>query len=91
MKVLCSDLKSKDVINIETASVVGRITDVEFDTSTGQITSLMLSRDGGVFSLFREPVMKIAWSLVECIGEDIVLVRMKSGEVTSKHNVTEIK
>ncbi len=81
MRITSSDLREKDVINVTTATVIGRINEVEFDSATGQITTLLILKDKGIFSLFKESPIRITWDKIVCIGEDAVLVRLSNNEI----------
>ncbi|MGE4354436.1 MAG: YlmC/YmxH family sporulation protein [Oscillospiraceae bacterium] len=70
-----SDLRYKEVINVNTGHRLGYICDAEIDMKDGKIISLIVpgpSRFGGV--LGREDDYILPWSCINRIGEDIILV-----------------
>lgn len=79
-KILLSQLREKDVINLCNASRLGYINEVEFDTCSGQISALILCRNLGLFSWGKDDSLLLPWSRIECIGEDAVLVKISDDE-----------
>ena len=75
--MVCSmmDLRCKEVVNIQNGACLGCVSDVEFDTCTALICSLIIYGRPRFFGLFgRENDCVIPWSAVKTIGEDAVLV-----------------
>ena len=75
--MLCriTDMHNKEVINICDGMRLGRVDDVEVDTCTAQLCSLIIygqSRCLGV--LGREEDIVIPWKEIEVIGEHTILV-----------------
>ncbi len=71
------DLRQKKVIDIETAELLGSISDMDIDISSGKIRSVSVSKGG--FSRFihesREAVF--GWDEVVAIGSEYILVKSK--------------
>ena len=76
-------LRRKAVINLYDGTNLGFITELEFDTNSGQISSLVLSSGSGMFGFIKESRVVIPWSRIECIGEDAVLVKISSAELNT--------
>jgi len=77
MKCLFSELREKEVISTSTGARIGFIDDIEFDTSSGCITSLVIYGQTRLFGLMgREDNVVISCSDIEKIGEDTVLVKV---------------
>lgn len=75
MKCRVMDLRRKEVININDGACLGTVSDVEFETSTAIIDTLIIYGRPKCFGLFgREPDTLIDWRQIRCIGEDTVLV-----------------
>lgn len=75
--MLCSvtDLKYKDVVNIKDGIKLGCVSDVEIDTETSKITSLIIyGRYKFLGLFFRDDDVVIPWNAIEVIGEDTILV-----------------
>jgi len=70
-----ADLCEKEVIFIKDGSRLGCVCDVEVDTSTGKLLSIIVFGRTRFFGLFgREEDICIPWCDIEVIGEDTVLV-----------------
>ena len=70
-----AELRDKQVVSIKDASVVGFVGDIEFDTETAKILSLVVYGRPRFFGLMgRDDDLVIPWSDIEVIGEDTVLV-----------------
>ncbi|MBQ7826322.1 MAG: YlmC/YmxH family sporulation protein [Clostridia bacterium] len=72
---LC-ELRKKDVICIGDGRVLGRVSDLEFDASSGQIRALIVPGGMGVSCLFHgdKSQAAIAWHQIACIGDDVILI-----------------
>jgi YlmC/YmxH family sporulation protein len=78
--VLCriSDLRYKEVINVRDGSCLGYVSDIEVDTVTAKIMSLIIYGKAKLFGLFfRGEDTVIQWSDIEVIGEDTILINMR--------------
>ncbi len=70
-----SDLRYKEVINVNSGHRLGYVNDLEMDLEEGKLLSLIVpgpSRLGGV--LGREDDYILPWGCIRRIGEDIILV-----------------
>ncbi len=75
MKVRIDDFRNKQVVSVKNGSVLGFVSDVEFDTESGKILSLVIPGRSRFFGLFgREDDTIIAWNEIEVIGSETVLV-----------------
>ena len=75
--MLCrlSDLRDKEVVNINNGSCMGCVSDVEIDTCCAKITAIIIYGRGRFFGLLgREEDKVIPWASVRRFGEDIILV-----------------
>lgn len=69
------DLHRKEVVNIRDGTRLGTVGDLEIDTATAKILSLVLYGRLRLFGLLgREEDRVIPWSEIRIIGEDIILV-----------------
>ena len=80
-RITCAQLRQKDVINLCDGTRLGCITEIEFDTCSGQICALILSRNGGLLGFSRESPLVLPWSRIECIGEDAILIKIPISEL----------
>ncbi|MDD3229516.1 MAG: YlmC/YmxH family sporulation protein [Oscillospiraceae bacterium] len=69
------EMRRKEVINIRDGTRLGNVCDIEIDTVTASVLSLVIYGKLRFFGLFgREDDRVIPWSDIRIIGEDIVLV-----------------
>ncbi len=69
------ELKNKEVVNVQDGSLLGCVTDIEFDICNGNILSLVLPGNGILASLSAKNKIIIPWCDIERIGKDTILVR----------------
>lgn len=70
-----TELKNKEVINISSGKRLGYVCDIELDTNDARLLSIMIPGEGGLFS--KAPAIKIPWTCIEHIGEDLIIVNIK--------------
>ena len=70
-----SELRNKEVINIRDGSLLGCVCDLEFNSNTGEISSIVLPGNGLLASLSAKNRIVIPWNDIERIGKDTVLVK----------------
>ena len=72
-----TELRKKDVVCIGDGRVLGRVADIEFDASCGQVRALIIPGCSSLTSLWHgeKNHMVIAWGQIACIGDDVVLVK----------------
>jgi YlmC/YmxH family sporulation protein len=78
--LLCriTDLRYKEVVNVRDGSCLGCVSDIEVDTVTAKVISLIIYGRCRLFGLFfREDDIIINWCDIEVIGEDTILVNMR--------------
>ena len=77
--MICSfnDLKKKEVIDINTAEKLGYIDDIEIETVTSEVLSMIIYGNRGRFGLFpKEPDIVISCSRIKVIGKEVILVKL---------------
>lgn len=92
--MLCSlgELRGKEVICLKTGEKLGFVDDMEFDSHTAQVKSLIIFGRERFFGFFgRDEDVKIAFSDIHLIGKDAVLINSKDSnrEIKSKSFVFE--
>ena len=75
------DLRRLEVINLCTGARLGYASDFEFD-SDARVLALVIHRSGGIFGIGREDDLVIPWHLIECFGEDTILVRLTQNDLS---------
>ncbi|WP_434564292.1 YlmC/YmxH family sporulation protein [Thermoanaerobacterium thermosaccharolyticum] len=79
-----SDLRDKDVIDINTGKRLGNIIDVEVNLEEGKVEGFILPGENKGFRLFVKDLdIYIPWKSVKKIGEDVILVNIDE-------NVTQV-
>lgn len=75
MNCCVTDLRNKEVINAKNGCRIGQVCDVEIDTCTGCIVSVIIWGRTKCLGLFgREEDIRICWNEIEVIGDDTILV-----------------
>lgn len=70
------EMRQKQVVEINTGSVIGYVSDIEFDTKSGTLTSLVIFGRPKALGLFgKEDDIVIPWQHIEVIGEETILVK----------------
>lgn len=70
-----SELKQKEVININDGRRLGILYDVEIDMEEGKIDAIVMPGTGRVFGLFsKESDIVVNWENIKKIGIDVILV-----------------
>lgn len=78
MNCYITDLNEKEVINLCDGARLGNVCDVEIDTCTGCLVSIIIYGKGKCFGLLgREEDIKICWREIKVIGDDTILVDIK--------------
>ncbi len=76
MDCCINDLRNKEVINVSNGKRLGYVSDIEVDIRDARLLSIIVPGEGGLFS--RAPDIKIPWACIEHVGEDLILVKVKS-------------
>jgi len=73
--VKISELKQKDVININDGRRLGVVYDVEIDMEKGKIDALVVPGTGKILGLFsKESDIVVSWGNIKKIGADVILI-----------------
>ncbi len=75
--MLCriDELKNKQVVCVKDGCVLGFVSDVQLDTESGALTSIVIFGRFKFFGLFgKEEDIVIPWSDINVIGEETILV-----------------
>jgi YlmC/YmxH family sporulation protein len=77
MKCTVTDLRAKEVVNVDNGCRLGCVTDVEIDTCTGCLVSITVFCGRGISgSIFgKGDEMIVPWRDIVVIGDDMILVR----------------
>ena len=75
--MICSvtDFRDKEVVNIKTGEKFGFVGDVEIDTETAGLKTIVVYGKLRFFGLFgRQEDIIVKWENIKLIGEEIILV-----------------
>ncbi|MBQ4317314.1 MAG: YlmC/YmxH family sporulation protein [Clostridia bacterium] len=81
-----SELRNKQVINIRDGSLLGCVCDLELNSCTGEIRSIVLPGNGLLASLSAKNRIVIPWCDIERIGRDTILVKFDI-DFTNKNTI----
>ncbi len=81
MNCFVTDMREKEVINLKDGCRLGNVCDIEFDTCSGTIVSIIIFGKGKLFGLLgRYDDIKICWNEIKVIGDDTILVEFDCPE-----------
>lgn len=87
MNCFITDMHEKEVINLCDGAKLGNVCDVEVDTCTGCLVSVIIFGRSKCFGLLgREEDIKICWDEIKVIGDDTILVDIKLPNKSSKQS-----
>ena len=79
------DLKNKQVVSVETGTVLGFISDIEIETETGSVANVVIYGKPKYLGFAgKEDDIVIPWKNIQVIGEETILV---SGPVQFKNSL----
>lgn len=76
------DLRRLEIINLCDGARLGFASDFEFDCEDARILSLIITGNCGLFNFGKEEDLVIPWNMIECIGEDTILVKLTQQEIS---------
>ena len=80
-----SNLRNKEVVNMKTGLKIGYVDDIEMDTSTSSIVSLIVYGKPRAFGIMgRDDDIVIKCRNIELIGEDTILVSFNDDATCTK-------
>jgi YlmC/YmxH family sporulation protein len=72
-----SELKLREVVNVNDGRRLGPVSDVEFDAETGSIKSISVNSSGFVMRLLGKNNQEvIPWERIKRFGIDVILVEV---------------
>ena len=87
MLIRIDELKNKEVISVSEGNRIGYVSDVEIDSQTSRLSSLVIYGKQRFFGfLGREDDCIIPWDSIAVIGEDTVLVKFSLPEKKHRQN-----
>ncbi len=74
------ELRCLEIVNLCDGACLGRADELIFDPDNACISALVISGRAGLFGHWQEDDLVIPWRLIECFGEDAILVRLPPEE-----------
>jgi len=75
--VKISDLRMREVINVNNGKKLGLIKDIEIDLEAGRIRSVVLPGNGRILGFFgRNDDVVVPWQKIKKLGMDVILVEL---------------
>lgn len=91
MRCRLSDLRHKEVVNLQDGEKLGYVDDVELEPDTASLLALVLLGRERLWGLLRrEPDLVIPVSKIRLIGKDTILVTLAEGEERTAAAVGEL-
>ena len=81
-KISTAELRELEVINLCTGAKLGYPCDFEIDIQNARILAIIVCCGGGVPFFSKREEYIIPWRMIECIGEDAILVKISNGELS---------
>lgn len=73
--VKISEIKQREVININDGKRLGIVYDVEIDMDNGRIDAIVIPGTGRILGLFsKESDIVVSWENIKKIGTDVILI-----------------
>ena len=80
-----SSLRNKEIINMKTGLKLGYVDDIEIDTDSGEIVSLIIyGRPRAMGLMGRDEDLTIKCNDIHLIGEDTILVKFVDDAICTK-------
>lgn len=75
-----SELRTKEVIDVQDGKRLGRVMDLEFCTQSSRVTALVVPTDTSLLQSLRGEKcgLVIPWENVKRIGDDVILVSTRN-------------
>lgn len=77
-----SDLRRLEIINLCDGSRLGYASDFEFDKESERVLAIVIRGSSGFCGFGRGEDLIIPWHLIECIGEDTILVKLTQTDLS---------
>lgn len=77
-----SELRAKDVVNVDTGKKLGKVMDIEFSACDGCVQAIVVPGDFKWSALFKgeKNGLVIPWERIARIGDDVILVQLTPEE-----------
>lgn len=87
-----SSLRNKEVVNMKTGMKIGFVDDIEIDTVTGSVVSLIVFGRARAFGIMgRDEDIVIKCKDIELIGEDTILIKFDNDTICTKSRTFSVE
>ncbi len=70
------ELKDKQIVCLKNGNVIGNVSDIEIDTDTGEITSIIIYGKSKFLGIFgKDTDVSVPWRDIAVIGSETILVK----------------
>ena len=83
MKISTAVLRELEVINLCGGAKLGYPCDFEIDAESAKILSIIVCSGGGLPFISKKEEYLIPWQMIQCIGEDAILVKLNESDLIS--------
>ena len=77
-----TDLRQLEIVNLCDGARLGYASDFEFDKDSERVMALVIHGNCGFFGFGKSEDLIIPWSMIQCIGEDTILVKLTQAELS---------
>ena len=82
--VRASELRTREVVNINDGRKLGNVIDVDIDLESGKLRAIVVPGPRGMLNLFsRSDDAVIPWDRIKRIGQDVILVEHRPSSPSS--------
>ena len=82
MRISTACLRELEVINLCGGAKLGYPCDFEIDVESARILAIIVCCSGGMPLFSKKEEYIIPWRLIECIGEDAILVKLSDSDLS---------
>ena len=78
-----SELREKDVVNVDTGKKLGKVMDIEFDACSGTVEAIVVPGEFKALQMIKGEKcgIVIPWQRICKIGENVILVQLEPGDL----------
>ncbi len=84
-------LRCKEVISITDGCRIGYVDDIEIDTDTGKVVSVIVPSHRKFLFFFSRTVYSIPWDSIRKVGDETVLVEWNTPEPEKRNDIFSLR
>ena len=90
-RISTAELREKEVVNVCTGEILGYPCEDEINADDGRILSMIIPTGSCIPFFGKKQEYVIPWNMIECIGEDAILVKIPPSELCKFETHRKIK